>query len=137
MLRLLSFTGCVFAVVVSSHQWSIIMFCKYSTSSESRGTCGVREHQPSKPLFPLGRIVATRAAVSHLEHHGIAADLYLKRHVTGDWGIVPAADARANRLAVEHPARILSSYRTAGGLTLWIITEADRSATTLLFPEEY
>jgi hypothetical protein len=113
------------------------MSCKYSTSSEAQCPCDLRSHQLAKPLFPLGRIVATRAVLSHLEHHGIAADLYLKRHVIGDWGTVPAEDAQANCLAVERHARILSSYPTVGGLTIWVITEADRSATTPLFPDEY
>ncbi|PLZ00074.1 hypothetical protein CY652_23015 [Burkholderia sp. WAC0059] len=92
--------------------------------------------QPARPLFRLGQIVATRGVLAHLEHHGIAADAYLGRHVRGDWGSVPAADARANCLAVEHGARILSGYDVAGK-RVWIITEADRSVTTLLFPEEY
>jgi hypothetical protein len=113
------------------------MSCKCSTSSDSHCPNGWRANQLLRPLFPLGRTVATRAVMAHLDEHGIAAMSYLKRHVTGDWGTVPPEDARANCLAVERHARILSSYRTAGGLTLWIITEADRSATTLLFPEEY
>lgn len=91
---------------------------------------------PVRPLFRPGQIVATRGVLIHLEHHGIAADSYLKRHVCGDWGMVPPEDARANCLAVEHGARVLSSYDIAGK-RVWIITEADRSVTTLLFPEEY
>jgi hypothetical protein len=71
---------------------------KCSTSDESRCPSGLRVHQPARPLFPLGRIVATQAAFAHLEYHGIAADLYLKRHVTRDWGIVPTDDARATAL---------------------------------------
>lgn len=93
-------------------------------------------HQPARPLFRLGRIVATRAVLAHIEKHGIAADPYLQRHVCGDWGVVPPEDARANCLAVEHGARVLSSYDIAGK-RVWIITEADRSVTTLLLPEEY
>jgi hypothetical protein len=113
------------------------MSCKSSTSSESHCLNGWRVNQPLGPLFPLGRMAATRAVMAHLDEHGIHAMSYLKRHVSGDWGTVHPDDARANCMAVERHARILSSYRTAGGLTLWIITEADRSATTLLFPEEY
>jgi hypothetical protein len=89
-----------------------------------------------RPLFRLGQIVATRGVLGHLEHHGIAADTYLKRHLSGDWGMVPPEDAKANSLAIEFGSRILSSYDVAGK-RIWIITEADRSATTLLFPEEY
>nr|WP_242431757.1 hypothetical protein [Burkholderia ambifaria] len=92
--------------------------------------------QPALPLFRLGKIVATRGVLTHLEHHGIAADQYLKRHMCGDWGMVPPEDARANCLAVQHGTRILSTY-DIGGRRVWVITEADRSVTTLLFPEEY
>lgn len=92
--------------------------------------------KPTPPLFPLGQIVATRGVLMHLEREGIAADPYLNRHVRGDWGDVPAEDADANRYAVLVGARILSSYQIAGE-RVWIITEADRSVTTLLFPHEY
>jgi hypothetical protein len=95
-----------------------------------------RALQPALPLFRLGQIVATRGVLTHLEHHGIATDQYLKRHMCGDWGMVPPEDARANCLAVQHGTRILSTY-DIGGRRVWVITEADRSVTTLLFPEEY
>jgi len=88
------------------------------------------------PLFHVGEVVATRGVFAHLEHHRTAAFSYLKRHACGDWGMVPPEDAAANRFAIEHGARILSSYDIAGK-RVWIITEADRSMTTLLFPEEY
>ncbi|MDN7586624.1 hypothetical protein [Burkholderia seminalis] len=88
------------------------------------------------PRFRLGQIVATRGVLKHLEHHGIQADPYLRRHVMGNWGDVPPEDAAANERAVEHGARILSSYEIVGK-RVWLITEADRSVTTLLFPEEY
>ncbi|WP_286758498.1 hypothetical protein [Ralstonia sp. RL] len=88
------------------------------------------------PLFPLGQIVATRGVFMHLQREGIDASLYLGRHVRGDWGDVPPEDAAANQWAVSSGMRILSSYRIAGE-KVWIITEADRSITTLLFPSEY
>lgn len=112
------------------------MFCDHSALCIPSQAGSLRSLQPARPLFRLGQIVATRAVLTHLEHHGIAADPYLKRHVSGDWGMVPLEDARANCLAIEHGARILSSYDIAG-TRVWIITEADRSVTTLLFPEEY
>lgn len=90
----------------------------------------------TRPLFPLGQIVATRALFAHLEQHNANPTPYLARHASGDWGSVLAEDARTNHRAVEHGARILSSYNIAGK-RVWIITEADRSVTTLLFPEEY
>jgi hypothetical protein len=112
------------------------MFCNCSASQNSNHSNASSSLQSARPLFRLGQVVATRAVLAHLEHHGIAADPYLKCHVSGDWGMVPPADAKANNLAVQHGARILSSYDIAGK-RVWIITEADRSVTTLLFPEEY
>ena len=94
------------------------------------------QNQPPQPLFRLGQIVATRGVLAHLEHHGIAADPFLRRHVTGDWGDVPPEDAKSNWLAVRHGSRILSSFEVKGQ-RIWVITGADRSVTTLLFPSEY
>ncbi|MDD7803741.1 hypothetical protein [Ralstonia solanacearum] len=99
-------------------------------------TAVVMSLKPRPPLFPLGQVVATRGVLLHLEREGIAADPYLDRHVRGDWGDVPPEDAEANRHAVQNGARILSSYQISGE-RVWIITEADRSVTTLLFPSEY
>jgi hypothetical protein len=62
---------------------------------------------------------------------------FLDRHVRGDWGEVSKADARLNDDAVKVGERILSAYKTSAGERLWIITEADRSSTCLLLPEEY
>lgn len=90
----------------------------------------------TRPLFPLGLVVATRDVSAHLELHGIAAALYIDRHVHGDWGGIPPEDSKANHLAFRHGGRILSSYYIAEK-RVWIITEADRSMTTLLFPSEY
>ncbi|QBQ98529.1 hypothetical protein E1956_06800 [Paraburkholderia pallida] len=100
------------------------------------GTAACLSLQTPLPRFRLGQIVATRGVLTHLEHHGIQADPYLRRHVCGDWGNVPPDDALANERAVVHGARILSSYEVAGE-RVWVITEADRSVTTLLFPSEY
>jgi len=100
------------------------------------GTAAYRSLRTPLPRFRLGQIVATRGVLKHLEHHGIQADPYLRRHVCGDWGNVPPDDALTNERAVVHGARILSSYEVAGE-RVWVITEADRSVTTLLFPSEY
>ena len=107
-----------------------------NNQSPEPGTAPCRTLQKPSPLFRLGRIVATRRVLAHLERHGVVADPFLRRHVTGDWGDVPAEDAKSNQLAVQHGARILSSYEVAGE-RMWLITEADRSVTTLLFPSEY
>ena len=87
--------------------------------------------------FPLGRIVATKGALAALELAGQSPGGFIKRHVTGDWGELDDHDRRENELSVEQGLRILSSYTLFTGVKLWIITEADRSATTLLLPCEY
>lgn len=88
-------------------------------------------------LFSLGRLVATPGALAALEANGKGSTEYLERHVHGDWGELCAEDAQANDEAMADDLRILSAYRLPDGQKLWIITEADRSATTLLLPEEY
>jgi len=86
--------------------------------------------------FPIGRILATPGALRVLESARISPLTLLIRHQTGDWGDVSADDAQENELSVEQGFRILSSYRV-GAEKLWVITEADRSATTILRPDEY
>lgn len=88
------------------------------------------------PLFSLGQIVATPALLKHFGQHQIDARHYLKRHVTGDFGDLAESDKAANRLSIERGFRILSAY-TIVGQRVWVITEADRSATTLMFASEY
>ncbi|HSX78285.1 MAG TPA: hypothetical protein VLQ80_06925 [Candidatus Saccharimonadia bacterium] len=87
--------------------------------------------------FPLGRVVATPGALSALEKAEQLPAAFLDRHVNGDWGDVPDADKRENEVAVEQGFRILSVYTTNAGDRLWVLTEADRSATIILLPEEY
>lgn len=98
---------------------------------------------PSKTIrLPLGHVVATPGALDVVRAHGIDVVSLLHRHRAGDWGAVSDHDAQANDHAVAHGARVLSAYDfpseegRAGG-RLWIITEADRSATTVLLPSEY
>jgi hypothetical protein len=62
---------------------------------------------------------------------------FLARHAIGDWGELDQSDVAENEYSMAYGFRLLSSYRTNAGEKLWIITEADRSATTLLLPEEY
>ena len=88
-------------------------------------------------LFPLGQIVATPGALEALDRYAINALDLIQRHQSGDWGNVPPSDAEENMRSVENGWRILSSYPINDDLNLWIITEADRSVTTLLLPEEY
>ena len=87
--------------------------------------------------FPLGKIVATPGALDALAAAGNNPLAYIRRHVTGDWGDLETEDANENEYSVARFLRILSSYHLDDGTRLWIITEADRSATTLLLPEEY
>ncbi|HTZ59919.1 MAG TPA: hypothetical protein VMB49_17545 [Acidobacteriaceae bacterium] len=87
--------------------------------------------------FPLGRVVATPGALQALEESGESPGVFLKRHLTGDWGEVDDHDRRENELSVIQGFRLLSAYTLSNGTKLWIITEADRSATTLLLPSEY
>ena len=90
-----------------------------------------------KPLFDLVQLVATPGALAALEKTGQNAMDFLSRHVRGDWGELPKEDKDENQLSLEKGFRLLSSYRTTAGDKLWVITEADRSHTTLLLPEEY
>ena len=88
-------------------------------------------------LFPLGQIVATPGALAALERAQQAPTCVLVRHASGDWGELEPTDVAENEYSIAHGFRLLSSYQTNAGEKLWIITEADRSATTLLLPEEY
>ena len=90
-----------------------------------------------KPLFDLGQLVATPGALAALEKTGQNAMELLSRHVRGDWGDLPKEDKDENQLSLEKGFRLLSRYHTTAGDKLWVITEADRSHTTLLLPEEY
>ncbi len=87
--------------------------------------------------LPLGQIVATPAALEALAEAGERPATLLKRHLTGDWGEVDEHDRRENKRSLEDGCRLLSAYTLATGTKLWIITEADRSSTTLLLPSEY
>jgi hypothetical protein len=87
--------------------------------------------------FKLGRIVATPGAFEALRRNQQPKMSLLARHAIGDWGLVSPEDARANDRALIGGERILSAYQLRDGTRLWIITEADRSATTILLPDEY
>jgi len=85
--------------------------------------------------FPLGQTVITVGARDALHPADVIAAL--ERHATGDWGDVCAEDKQLNDQALKEGARLLSSYQDRNSVKFWIITEADRSATTVLLPEEY
>ena len=86
--------------------------------------------------LPLGRVVATPGALKLLGKSGKHPFNLLARHATGDWGELCAFDRRQNEIALREGDRVLSSY-PVGSERVWIITEADRSITTILLPEEY
>lgn len=93
--------------------------------------------EPRVPLFSLGMVVGTQGAVDALEEAGQGPQEFLDRHVRGDWGDVPEADKYENDFSLQHGFRILSAYTTKAGERIWVLTEADRSATTFLLPHEY
>jgi hypothetical protein len=86
--------------------------------------------------LPLGRVVATPGALKLLMEVGGHPSDFLARHATGDWGELCAFDRSQNRIALRDGYRVFSSYDAPSG-RVWIITEADRSITTILLPEEY
>jgi len=89
------------------------------------------------PKFFLGRTVATPGALRALEQANQNPFEFLQRHQAGDWGELCEEDKRENEFSVRNGFRILSAYRTRNEVKIWIITEADRSVTTLLLPHEY
>ncbi len=90
-----------------------------------------------KFLFWPGQVVATPGALEAFNASGELPFDYLMRHMMGDWGDLDAADLKANEAALEQGLRILSAYHLSNGTKIWIITEADRSSTCYLLPEEY
>lgn len=116
---------------------------------------GKAVEQPGQPRFPLGRLFATPGVVALVEEIGIEGRPYsvqvaagdelpmsrllpfLRRHGAGDWGDVSVEDWKANDEALASGERLLSAYVVAPGERVWIITEADRSSTTVLLPDEY
>jgi hypothetical protein len=87
-------------------------------------------------IFALGTTAATPRALDLLDRAGANASTYLARHQSGDFGAIFLEDEQANRVAILHGLRILSAHKISDE-KLWVITEADRSVTTLLLPSEY
>ena len=87
--------------------------------------------------FALGQTFITPGAEEALQIAGQTELEFLRRHMSCDWGELSEDDQRENELSLKEGFRLLSNYRTGKGQQLWIITEADRSATTLLLPSEY
>ena len=89
------------------------------------------------PRFPIGKPVITPAAQAALEAAGMPGVLLLARHLHGDWGDLSKEDQLQNEVALLLGMRLLSSYALPDGRKVWIITEADRSVTTILLPDDY
>ena len=87
--------------------------------------------------FEYGHLVATPGALKAFEDSKENSLHYIVRHLNGDWGDLCEEDKLANDIAITEGTRLLSAYTLKTGVKLWIITEADRSVTTLLLPEEY
>jgi hypothetical protein len=96
-----------------------------------------------QPKFKLGRVVITPLAIDALQESEQSPEHFLELHASGSWGDLCAEDRRLNDDAIAHEddpdrrSRVFSSYRTAAGTKLYVVTEHDRSLTTLLLPEEY
>ena len=89
------------------------------------------------PRFSLGQIVATPGALAALGRVGDTPAIFLRRHVLGDWGELDAQDRAENEQSVAAGFRLLSAYKLSDGTRIWVITEADRSSTCILLPDEY
>lgn len=122
-----------------------------SANSSRSGAARRMTLMSNAPRFALGQIVATPSAIELLEQTGFSALALISRHVHGDWGDCCDEDKATNELSVQQHMRVMSVYRLVDAErllqtpldkrsslpTVWIITEADRSATTLLLPEDY
>ncbi len=98
-------------------------------------TTGTNERR--KARFSLGQVVATPGALAALEQSEQTPQEFLNRHAAMDWGDIVEEDKRENEWALEHGFRLFSAYHTTDGTKIYVITEADRSVTTLLRPHEY
>ena len=87
--------------------------------------------------FPLGQTVATPGAIKAIAEAGQTPQEFLNRHQSGDWGEVDEHDRLENEQSIAEGYRLLSVYTLSNGVRIWIITEADRSSTTILLPDDY
>ena len=91
----------------------------------------------ASPKFRLGKLVATPGALDALTESGQSPMHFVTRHLQGDWGDCCQEDLQANENALLNGERLFSVYKTGKGTKIWVITEADRSSTCILLPEEY
>lgn len=91
----------------------------------------------NKALFDLGQTIMTIGAQEAFADSNELPSDFLAKHQSGDWGIIGKEDKQENEFSLKNGFRLLSAYRTTKGEKLWVITESDRSVTTILLPEEY
>jgi hypothetical protein len=92
---------------------------------------------PKAKSFPLGQFAITPGALEAIRDTGRFAIDYLARHARGDWGELDPEDWKTNDDALVDGERLMSAYSLSSGVVIWVISESDRSATTILLPEEY
>ncbi len=92
---------------------------------------------PADARFFPGVLVITPGALAAFQSTGESIQPFLTRHLRGDWGDLDTHDQRENEYSLRHGLRLLSAYALRDGTKIWVITEADRSATTILLPDEY
>ncbi len=95
------------------------------------------QQMSKQPAFELGQIVATPGALAALKKAGQQPGELLTRHVNREWGDLSDEDRKENDCSLAHGLRLLSAYWTHAGDKIWIVTESNRSVTTILLPEEY
>jgi hypothetical protein len=91
----------------------------------------------NQPLFELGQLLMTSGVAELVQQEGLDPIPFIIRHGKGNWGDLDAEDLRANEIALNTGSRLFSSYNLSNNRKLWVITEWDRSCTTLLLPNEY
>lgn len=100
-------------------------------------TIATAKTTPAPVRFPLGRMFITQGASEALEDAGQSAQEFISRHARLEQGELSNADHKENLFSVDKYLRIFSAFKTAQGIKIWVVTEADRSATTILLPSEY
>lgn len=105
--------------------------------SANLSTAAKENSTPPPVRFPLGQIYLTPGAIDALEESGESAQTFINCHARLEQGELSAEDHKENLFSVNKPLRIFSAFKTANGVKVWVITEADRSATTILLPSEY
>jgi hypothetical protein len=104
---------------------------------EAPGKAGSVGGAAARGVLHLGVVVSTPGALEAMEEAGVNPRKYLRRHMQGDWGELCEEDREENEFSLEHGLRVMSAYRLPTDVKIWVITEADRSATTFLLPAEY